>query len=108
SAVNSRSEFCDADAPCWGSPCGVRAPGGRTHVDALSCKNRPVLRYVRAGAVAKRKETDSQSDPQSDLPFSCSPDTSRTLEIRCGNCGAKFIGFYGTEEDAGTETVDTE
>jgi hypothetical protein len=35
------------------------------------------------------------------------PDTSRTLEIRCGNCGARFIAFYGTEEDAVTEIVDT-
>ena len=52
----------------------------------------------------KRKETDSQSD----LPFSRAPDTSRTLEIQCGNCGARFVAFYGTEEDASTETVETE
>jgi len=59
--------------------------------------------YAEAGAVPKRKETDSQSD----LPFSRAPDTSRTLEIHCGNCGARFIAFYGTEEDTATETVDT-
>ena len=52
----------------------------------------------------KRKETDSQSD----LPFSRAPDTSRTLEIHCGNCGARFIAFYGTEDDAATGTVDTD
>jgi hypothetical protein len=54
--------------------------------------------------MAKRKPTDSQTD----LPFSRSPDTSRTLEIRCANCGARFVAFYGTEEDAETETVNTE
>ena len=53
--------------------------------------------------MARRKETDSQSD----LPFSRAPDTSRTLEIHCGNCGARFIAFYGTEDDAATEIVDT-
>src|SRR5215831_17338101 len=35
--------------------------------------------YARAGAVAKRKHTDSQSD----LLFSPAPDTVRTLEIHC-------------------------
>jgi hypothetical protein len=30
------------------------------------------------------------------------------LEIHCGNCGALFIAFYGTEEDADTEVVDTD
>ena len=55
-------------------------------------------------AMAKRKQTDSQRD----LPFSRSPDVSRTLEIHRGNCGAKFIAFYGTEDEAGTETVETE
>jgi hypothetical protein len=52
----------------------------------------------------KRRQTDTQSD----LPFSRSSDTSRTLEIHCGNCGAKFVAFYGTEDEAGTETVDTD
>src|SRR5262249_14525463 len=42
--------------------------------------------------MTKGKQTDSQRD----LPFSRSPDVSRTLEIHCGNCGAKFIAFYGT------------
>jgi hypothetical protein len=54
--------------------------------------------------VARRKQPDSQPD----LPFSRAPDTSRTLEIRCGNCGARFIAFYGTEDEADTETVETE
>jgi hypothetical protein len=51
----------------------------------------------------KRRHTETQSD----LPFSRSPDTSRTLEIHCGNCGARFIAFFGTEDDAATEIVDT-
>jgi hypothetical protein len=80
---------------------GIRAPGGR---DTLSCENRPMLCYARAGVVPKRKETDTQSN----LPFSRLPDTRRTLEIQCGNCGARFIAFYGTEEDAATPIVDTE
>jgi hypothetical protein len=54
--------------------------------------------------MARRRQTD----PQSDLPFSRAPDISRTLEIHCGNCGARFVAFYGTEDDAGTETVETE
>jgi hypothetical protein len=62
-----------------------------------------MLCYARAGAVLKHKETDSQTD----LPFSRFPDTSRTLEIHCSNCGARFIAFYGTEDDAVTEIVDT-
>jgi hypothetical protein len=53
-------------------------------------------------AVAKRRQTDSQTD----LLFLRSPDTSRTLEIHCGSCGAKFVAFYGTEDEAGTETVE--
>jgi hypothetical protein len=24
------------------------------------------------------------------------PDTRHTLEIHCGNCGARFVAFYGT------------
>ena len=49
----------------------------------------------------KRGQTASQSA----LPFLCSPDTSRTLEIHCGKCGARFIALYGTEKDAVTEIV---
>jgi hypothetical protein len=49
-----------------------------------------------------------QTDSQSDLPFSRSLDKSRTLEIKCDNGRARFIAFYGTEEDAETETVDVE
>jgi len=35
-------------------------------------------------------------------------DKSRTLEIKCDNCQARFIAFYGTEEDAKRDTVDVE
>ena len=52
----------------------------------------------------KRKQTGTQSN----LPFSRLPDTRRTLEIHSGNCGARFIAFYGTAEDAATQIVDTE
>ena len=52
----------------------------------------------------KPKETE----PRSALPFSPSRDTGRTVEVHCGNCCARFVAFYGTEEDAGTETVNTE
>ena len=51
-----------------------------------------------------RKESDSQSD----LPFSRSPNRDRTLEIHCDNCQARFVAWYGTEEEAETETADVE
>lgn len=38
-------------------------------------------------------------------PILRAADTSGTLEIHCGNCGARFVAFYGTEEDAATEIV---
>ena len=63
-----------------------------------------MLSYARAGAVPKRKETDTQLN----LPFSRLPDTRRALEIHCGNCGARFIAFYETEEYAATQIVDAE
>ena len=63
-----------------------------------------MLCYARTGAVPERKETDSQWN----LPFSRLPDTRHTLEIHCGNCGARFVAFYGTEENAATQIVDTE
>jgi hypothetical protein len=44
----------------------------------------------------------------SNLPFSRLPDTRRALEIHCGNCGARFIAFYETEEYAATQIVDAE
>jgi hypothetical protein len=52
----------------------------------------------------RRKESDSQTG----LPFSRSPSRERTLEIHCGNCQARFVGWYGTEEDAETENVNVE
>jgi hypothetical protein len=30
------------------------------------------------------------------------------LEIHCDNCQARFIAWYGTEEDADTDTIDVE
>jgi hypothetical protein len=30
------------------------------------------------------------------------------LEIHCGNCKARFVAYYGTEESADTETLDVE
>ena len=52
----------------------------------------------------RRKESDSQTG----LPFSRSPSRERTLEVHCDNCQARFVAWYGTEEDAETETVDVE
>jgi hypothetical protein len=52
----------------------------------------------------KRKPSGSQGD----LQFSRPSDTGRTLEVRCGNCQARFIAWHGTEEDAETETVHVE
>jgi hypothetical protein len=57
------------------------------------------------GAVPRRKEPDSQTG----LPFSRrAPSRERTLEVRCDNCQARFVAWYGTEEDAETETVAVE
>jgi hypothetical protein len=36
------------------------------------------------------------------------PDAGRTLEVHCRNCGARFVAWYGSEEDAGTEVKDVE
>jgi hypothetical protein len=30
------------------------------------------------------------------------------LEIHCDNCQARFIAWYGTEEDANTQKIDVE
>jgi hypothetical protein len=30
-------------------------------------------------------------------------DRDRTVEVHCRNCGARFVAWYGAEEDAGTE-----
>jgi hypothetical protein len=30
------------------------------------------------------------------------------LEVHCNNCRAHFVAWYGTEEDADTETIDVE
>lgn len=35
------------------------------------------------------------------------PNRDRTLEVRCGNCRARFIAWYG-EEDAPTESVEVD
>jgi hypothetical protein len=52
--------------------------------------------------VPKRKESDTQTG----LSFSRSPSRERTLEVKCGNCQTRFVAWYGTAEDAETETVD--
>jgi hypothetical protein len=54
--------------------------------------------------VRKRKESGSQTG----LQFSHSPSRDRTLEVHCGNCQAHFVAWYGSEEDADTETLDLE
>jgi hypothetical protein len=36
------------------------------------------------------------------------PARDRMLEVHCGNCGARFVAWYGTEEDADTEVKDVE
>ena len=48
------------------------------------------------------------SDSGNVLPFSRPPNRERTLEIHCDNCQARFIAWYGTEEDADTDTIDVE
>jgi hypothetical protein len=48
------------------------------------------------------------SDSGNVLPFSRPPNRERTLEIHCDNCQARFIAWYGTEEDAETDTIDVE
>jgi hypothetical protein len=53
--------------------------------------------------VPKRKGPESQTNL-----FSRPPRRERTLEVWCGNCQARFVAWYGTEEDADTETVDVE
>jgi hypothetical protein len=57
-----------------------------------------------ARQIARRKESDSQTG----LPFSLSPSRDRTLEFHCDNRKARFVAWYGTEEDAETDTVDVE
>jgi len=36
------------------------------------------------------------------------PSPDRTLEVHCGNWGARFVAYYGTDEDADTETINLE
>jgi hypothetical protein len=36
------------------------------------------------------------------------PDRDRTLEVHCRNCGARFVAWYGSEEDADTEVKDVD
>ena len=51
----------------------------------------------------KRKGPESQTNL-----FSRSPGRERILEVRCDDCQARFVAWYGTEEGAETETVDAE
>jgi hypothetical protein len=57
-----------------------------------------------ARQIPRRKESDSQTG----LPFSLSPSRDRTLEFHCDNRKARFVAWYGTEEDAETEAVDVQ
>ena len=50
----------------------------------------------------KRRPTESQTD----LPFS-QRNRERALD-HCGNCQARFVAYYRTEESADTETLDVE
>ena len=52
----------------------------------------------------RRKESVSQTG----LPFSRPPSRERTLKVHCDNCQARFVAWYGTEEEADSETVDVE
>jgi hypothetical protein len=36
------------------------------------------------------------------------PRRELTLQIHCDNCQARFVAWYGTEDDAETETFDVE
>jgi hypothetical protein len=36
------------------------------------------------------------------------PSRDRPLEVHCGNCGSRFVAWYGTEDAAETEMVDIE
>jgi hypothetical protein len=53
--------------------------------------------------LAGRKDTQSNV-----LPFDRPPSRDRTLEVRCDNCKARFVAWYGTEDDAPTDTIDVE
>jgi hypothetical protein len=59
-------------------------------------------------SLARQMPRRKESDLQTGLPFSRSPTRERTLEVRCGNCQARFVAWYGTGEEAETETVDVE
>jgi hypothetical protein len=52
----------------------------------------------------RQKESDSQTC----LPLSRSPSRERTIEVHCDNRQARFVAWYGTEDDADTEMVDVE
>ena len=51
--------------------------------------------------LVRRVQTEA-SDSQTGSPFSWSPSRERTLEVRCGNCQARFVACYGTDEDPTT------
>src|SRR5215471_13415120 len=57
-----------------------------------------------AKGIPRRRGSDSGNV----LPFSLSPSRERTLEIHCDICQAHFIAWYGTEEDADSDTIDVE
>jgi hypothetical protein len=54
--------------------------------------------------VARRKGSESGNVLRFSRPLS----RERTLEIHCGNCQARFIVWYGSEEDSDTQTIEVE
>ncbi len=53
--------------------------------------------------------TKKRARPQLDLKLGAEPQKragpERTLEVQCSNCGAKFIAYYGFDEE-NVETVE--
>jgi hypothetical protein len=56
----------------------------------------------------KAMPTGRGSNPGNVLSFSRPPNRERTLETHCDNCHARFIAWYGAEEDVDTDTIDVE
>jgi hypothetical protein len=49
-----------------------------------------------------------RTESQTDLQFSRAPNRDQTLEVHCDKCQAHFVAWYGTEEDADTESIAVE
>jgi hypothetical protein len=61
----------------------------------------PKFGILGTRAMPRRKGSDSQTD----LAFSRLPSRELTLQIHCCNCQAQFVAWYGSEDDAETETL---